>query len=122
MANLMQQLRRLIAIAPYFKDECLVTHPDNLPLIRHAVEEIAGPGYTAADVGIDVRTYKYLAKYSQAWRPPTGSRYIAYGKEDEHWMRPLGLGCFVNEPVFYVLEKDGYDDLSSLTFLAEAFY
>lgn len=39
------------------------------------------------------------------WKPPAGGRFIEYGPEDEHWMRPAGLGTL--EPVFYVVDVPG---------------
>lgn len=38
------------------------------------------------------------------WHPPKDGRFTSYGPEDEHWMRPLGLGWveYINgDPVIF---------------------
>jgi hypothetical protein len=75
----------------------IVTHPDNIPLLRKRFEQAR----FISMAGVEMSLYgsKHIAPTS--WTPPKGDRFVEYGPEDEHWMRPLGLGSM--EPVFYVI-------------------
>lgn len=37
-------------------------------------------------------------QYDEEWQPPAGGRFVSYGRSDEAWMRPLGLGRIQRTP------------------------
>lgn len=106
----------------------LRTHPNNVAILRQTLPELQRKPEGSFDPftfmpvfnGIDIVTDKLLPErdIEQKWHPPaSGSRFYEYGPEDEHWMRPAGLGTIKaidKGPLFYLI------DLSMLTFNFES--
>lgn len=98
------------------RDVVILTHRANLayfarmPNWRHSEELVKGfRYYVFADDMIEERDV------SEIWHPPPAERFVEYGPQDEHWMRPLGLGRIERidrGPKFYVMDFPGLLDLS----------
>lgn len=106
-----------------------ITHPNNRAAIESALEDANAHvrrdtwsplAMMPSFLSIPIRFDSSLPErdIEERWRPPADSRFCGYGPEDEHWMRPLGLGRFeyidngpliykINLPMFRVLNDYG---------------
>lgn len=95
----------------------IVTHPDNKPLLDEVVRLAGVIGF---DLSAEYRQPRYLEfmnarRYREAWQPPAENRFVAYGPEDEAWMRPLGIGRLIqvdDGPLIYRVDDRMWPDLS----------
>lgn len=74
-------------------------NPKNVHLIKEALDakSLAAPhrrveSFSIADIPMHYSDTVPERDLREQWFPPAGDRFCEYGPEDEHWMRPLGLG------------------------------
>ena len=89
--------------------DVVFAHPDS---IRELMDSLKIP---SVPVSLGIPTIRFFddnnlerRRIRRVWHPPHGSRFVEYGPEDEHWMRPLGLGTIeeIDEgPLLYFMSS-----------------
>lgn len=87
----------------------LITHPDNLSILRALKHPESGLPASAWIDGLMVCTNTLMERrrIREVWHPPASERFVEYGPEDEAWARPLGLGRVErvdDGPLFYLVK------------------
>ena len=102
----------------------VLTHPSNSKVLRDALPVDEGSNIDPlATIPIEYRSWVPPRRTRKVWHPPKGGRFVEYGPEDEHWMRPLGLGTVeeVDEgEAFYMVAFDRFGSLKPRHSIASA--
>ena len=94
--------------------EQIVTHPNNRAILLEAFPNRRATGadmnsleqeFPRDVVGIPIVWDSHVSErdIEEVWHPPH-DKFVEYGSEDEHWMRPAGLGTveYIDKgPLFY---------------------
>ena len=93
----MSYLDEMLAVLPKLtpiERMSVVTHPNNRGFLQRLLPETGQFETLGSVTGIDVIFDEAVEErdIEERWYPPPAEKFVEYGPEDEHWMRPLGLG------------------------------
>lgn len=129
MRELMQKnIERMAALACH---SMFLVHPNNVPALQKAVradeyvdhvrrhDDRIFLDVSLSAIPIYVSESIPERRVTERWIPPAGDKFVEYGPEDEHWMRPLGLGMVEQidaGPLIYSMNSNVMDRVENFIF------